>query len=75
MNCSHRIPEEEFKHLLDTLNQARGHLSMDLLPVRQTCGLRMHQECRERFPRHRLKRKQLISDPGMYHGTCMTPVP
>ena len=31
----------------------------------------MHQECRERFPCHRLQRKLLISDPGMHHGTCI----
>ena len=34
------------------------------------CGLRMHRECRERFPRHRR-----IVDPDMHHGTCMTHVP
>ena len=31
----------------------------------------MRRECRERFPRHRLQRKPLISDPGMHHGTCV----
>ena len=35
----------------------------------------MRRECRERFPRHRLQRKPLISDPGMHHGTCVTHVP
>ena len=25
---------------------------------------------RERFPRHRLQWKLLVSDPGMHHGTC-----
>ena len=28
-------------------------LAMSLLPDTQNCGLRMHRECRERFPRHR----------------------
>ena len=28
-------------------------IAMDLLPDTQNCGLRMRQECRERFPRHR----------------------
>ena len=37
--------------------------------------LRMRCECRERFPRHRLQRKPLGSDPGMHHGTCVTHVP
>ena len=31
--------------------------------------------CRERFLHHRLQRKQLISDPGMHDGTCVTHVP
>ena len=35
----------------------------------------MRRECRKRFPRHRLQRKRLVSDPGMYHGTCVTHVP
>ena len=38
-------------------------------------GLRMRRECRERFPQHRSQRKPLISDPSMYHGTCVTHVP
>ena len=35
----------------------------------------MRRECRERFPRHQLQRKPRVSDPGMYHGTCVTHVP
>ena len=35
----------------------------------------MRRECWERFPRHRLQRKPLVSDPCMHHGTCVTPVP
>ena len=27
------------------------------------------------FPRRRLQRKLLVSDPGMHHGTCVTHVP
>ena len=34
----------------------------------------MRRECRERFPRYRLQRKLLVSDPGMHHGTCVTRV-
>ena len=48
---------------------------MGLLPDTQNCGLRMRQECRERFPRHRLQRKPRVSDPDMHHGTCLTHVP
>ena len=28
-----------------------------------------------RFPRHRLQRKPLVSDPDMHHSTCVTHVP
>ena len=48
---------------------------MGLLPDTQNCGLHMRQECRKRFPRHRLQRKPSVSDPGMHHGTCVTHVP
>ena len=49
--------------------------SMRLLPDTQNCGLRVRRESRERFPRHRLQSKPLVSDPGMHHGTCVTHVP
>ena len=45
--------------------------SMRLLPDTENQGLRMHRECRECFPRHRLQRKSLVSD----HSTCVTHVP
>ena len=35
----------------------------------------MRRECRERFPRHWLQRKPLVSDPGMHHSTCVMHVP
>ena len=50
-------------------------ITMGLLPDTQNCGLRMRRECRERFPRHRLQRKPIGSDPGMHHGTCVTHMP
>ena len=37
----------------------------------ENCGLRMRRECRDRFPRHWPKRNPQVSDPGMYHGTCV----
>ena len=49
--------------------------TMGLLPDTWTCGLRIHRECRERFPRHRLQRKLLVSNPGMQNGTCVAHVP
>ena len=45
---------------------------MDLLPDTQNCGLRMRREFRERFPRRRLQRKPIVSDPSMHHGTCVS---
>ena len=45
-----------------------NHSSMGHLPDTQNCGLRMR---RERFPRHRLQRKPLASDPGMHHCTSV----
>ena len=50
-------------------------LSIGLLPDMLNCGLRMRHECRELFPHHRLKRKPLVSGPGMHHDTCVTHVP
>ena len=35
----------------------------------------MRRDCRERFPRHKLQRKPVVSDPSMHHGTCVTHVP
>ena len=32
----------------------------------------MCRECCEHFPRHRLQRKPIASDPSMHHGTCVT---
>ena len=49
--------------------------TMGLLPDTQNCGSRMRRECRERFPRNRIRRKPLVSDPGMLHGTCVTHMP
>ena len=49
--------------------------SMAHLSDTYNCGLRMCRECRERFPRHRLQKKQLVSDSGMHHDTCVTHVP
>ena len=48
---------------------------MGLLSDAQNCGLRMRRKCRERFSRHRLQMKPLVSDPDMHHGTCVTHVP
>ena len=41
----------------------------------QNCRLRMRWECLERFPRHWLQRKLLVSDPGIHHITCVAHLP
>ena len=51
------------------------YIAMSLLPDTENCGLRMRRECRERFPRHTLQRKPLVSHPGMHRGTGVTHVP
>ena len=45
-----------------------------LFPDTYNCGLYMRRECRERFPRHQVQRKPLVSDPGMHYGMCVTHV-
>ena len=50
-------------------------LAMHLLPDTQKCGSRMCLECRERFPRHRVQRKPLVSFPDMHHDMCVTHAP
>ena len=45
---------------------------MGLLPDTKNCGLRMRRLCRERFPRDRLQKKPVVSNPGIHHGTCVT---
>ena len=52
----------------------RAHCFMGLSPDTWNRRLHMRRECRERFPRHRLQRKPLVSDPGLHHGTCVTHV-
>ena len=47
-------------------------------PLTRYAKLRVVHEPRmpgERFFRHRLRRKPLVSDPGMHHGTCVTHMP
>ena len=65
--------------VMDHHDQAKGWWScpgfMGLLPDTSKCRMCMRRECRERFPPYRLKRKPLVSDPGMHHGTCVTHVP
>ena len=82
--CAHYLsPCLLFHHLLSPTcrydSPGTPHLRADegmgLLPDTQHCGLRMRREHRERFFRHRLRRKTVFSEPGMHHGTCVMHVP
>ena len=70
-NC-HHLPLAQTLPSQSSKPSQLAIISMGLLPDMQNCGLRMHRDCRERFPRHRLQRKPLVSDPDMHHGTCMS---
>ena len=43
--------------------------------IHKICGCACAGNAGNVFPRRRLKRKPLVSDPGMHHGTCVTHVP
>ena len=43
--------------------------------IRKTVGCACTGNAGNIFPRHRLQKKLLVSDPGMHHGTCVTHVP
>ena len=67
--------EEPVQHNFDSYLRIYHFIRINgLLTDTFNCGLPMRRECRERFPRHRLQRKLLVSDPGMHHGTCVTHV-
>ena len=43
--------------------------------IRKIAGCACARNAVDVFPRRRFQRKPLVSDPGMYHGTCVTHVP
>ena len=72
-------PAVEFRNTNSEINQYGQHTPILLTlhgPLTRyvNCGLRMRQECQERFPRHRFHRKPLVNYPGMHRGTCMANV-
>ena len=64
-----RFPERAMSS--EEQQQSVTCLLMGFLLVTKDYGLRMSRQCRERFPRHRIKRKPLVNDPGMHQGTCV----
>ena len=51
------------------------HTSWASYQIRKIAGCACAGNAGNVFPRRRLQRKPLVSDPGMHHGTCMTHVP
>ena len=43
--------------------------------IRKIAGCACARNAGNVFPRRRFQMKQLVSDPGMHHGTCVTHVP
>ena len=52
-----------------------GSLSWASYQMRNIAGCACAGNAGNVFPRRRLQRKPLVSDPGMHHGTCVTHVP
>ena len=69
--CAANLPSWNLSHIGSS--NAKGVFTMWHEPLAryENCGLRMRRECRERFHRHRLRRKPLVSNPGMHHDTCV----
>ena len=70
--CRHWRPQKLLRHSSVPPMAYSATSDMGFLPDTKICGLHMRRECRKRFPRHRLQRKPIISDPGMHHDTCVT---
>ena len=71
--CQKRVPATGIRNCIPQYSVGCIYFSMGLLPDAQNCWLHMRPQCQEHFPRHRLQRKPLVSDPGMHHGMwCMS---
>ena len=60
---------------IDCLEMDVIMLLMGLLSYTKNAGCACAGNAGDHFPRHRLQRKPLVSDPGIHHGTCLTHVP
>ena len=66
------------QHIIDISSSVRVYcygLSWASYQIRNIAGCACAGNAGNVFPRHRLQRKPLVSDPGMHHGTCVTHVP
>ena len=59
------------------VSEASFHHPMECAsyPIRKIAGCACTGNAGNVFPRRRFKRKPLVSDPSMHHGTCVTHVP
>ena len=60
---------------IETLLYSGWLLPWASCPIRKITGCACAGNAGNVFPRHRFQRKSLVSDPGMYHGTCVTHAP
>ena len=74
-----RVPLSSFNGRQPVSPLQRGSLKIEMLIQWATCQICKLAGCAcagyAGFPRHWHQRKPLVSDPGMYHGTCVTHVP
>ena len=62
-------------HVCGEVNMMPWSLAMSSYQIRKIAGCACAGNAGYVFPRRRIQRKPLVSDPGMPHGTCVTHVP
>ena len=60
---------------LSTCGSSALHFPWASCQIRKIVGCACAGNVGNAFPHHRLQRKPLVNDAGMYHGTCATHVP
>ena len=68
---------DNFYVTVHTKCRHKNNTSDDKAGIMAALGFQRYRVCQSswRFPRHRLQRKPLVSDLGIYHATCVTHVP
>ena len=73
-------PLDSRPHVRDTIGAADAFVQFSTIPwasyqIRKIAGCACAGNAGNVFPANDLKRKPLVSNPGMHHGTCVTHVP
>ena len=73
----HRLCIELYIFSIEAIHPVtkKTHSTWASYQIRKTAGCACAGNAGNVFPRRRFKRKPLVSDPGMHHGTCVTHVP